>query len=66
MSKPQYQYIWLVFFSESKYDMRHNIKAFSSEYAAIQYIEKQKQALPITAKYLDCEMITAEIDLRDY
>lgn len=65
MSKPQY-YIWIVFYSESNYELQTNVRAFSSECAAVQYIEKEKELNPKTAKYLDWEMVAAEIDLRDY
>ena len=46
--------------------MQTNVRAFSSEFAAISYIEKEKELNPQTAKYLDWEMVAAEIDLRDY
>lgn len=60
------RYIWIVFYSESNYEMQTNVRAFSSEFAAVSYIEKEKELNPQTAKYLDWEMVAAEIDLRDY
>lgn len=64
MCKPQY--IWIVFYYKSNYKLQTNVRAFSSEFAAISYIEKEKELNPKMAIYLDWEMVAAEIDLKDY
>ena len=60
------KYIWLVYYSESNYEKQFNVRAFSSEFAADMYIEKEKELNPNTAKYLDIEKVGAELDFRDY
>lgn len=59
------QYIWIVTFQQL-FGGISNVRAFSSEFAAISYIEKEKELNPQNAKYLDWEKVAAEIDLRDY
>ena len=59
------QYIWIVTYQEL-FGGTINIRAFSSEYAAVTYIEKERELNPTNAKYMDLEKVAAEIDLRDY
>ena len=59
------QYTWIVTYQELL-GSTINIRAFSSEYAAITYIEKERELNPTIAKYMDLEKVAAEIDLRDY
>lgn len=55
------QYIWLATFDGNVF-----ARAFSSEYEAVNFIEKEKILNPQNAKYLDWHKVPAEIDLRDY
>lgn len=57
------QYIFLVYHSESNYEFPTFVRAFSSEYAAITFIENHPDN---EKRFLDWEKVAAEIDLRDY